>query len=529
MARTVALGAVAAALLAIPSSAAFDPLAVLAELVPPDFSLAQLSEAIRRGDTDWRALGAALHDAGAATLECVRLWLVFVALAAGPLLRGAVVVAETLLPHVLALVRAGAEVVAELEPAYQAALALVAVATVVGVRRGYFRRARSRYLDFKRSAELRYRSFLASLSHTSRAAVVLLPHAAFFAAAYTLLAYAPASVVDVLDNEALFSFFATGYPLLRTVLIIRHRRLYTKRRSLPASQQQQQQQRVAAVATGTTTSVARRVSTANTSASARAPPPRVVRSRSIEELVWSEWRPYETILKYWVLWSLASCAGSVVSLFLPRFVLALVTAPTYAGSVFLAWVHSPVTRGDIALYTLLSPVLNPYANRLRDVGAGAARATGDTEATSFVMRALVALRVLPEQRVALLQDLWSQGPALAGLLFVFTPGFVTARGCMLVGFGFPAYVTMGALAEKTARRYEWWLSYFCVAVALDSVLTAAVSELAWLPLFYHAKLLLLMWLQFPYFRGAQKIFDTGFASVFVVPGGEEVEARDASE
>lgn len=514
MARTVALVFVAGALLAL-SAGAFDPLAALLELAPPELSFAQLLDAINSGGTDWHELGTALHAAGGATLECVRLWLVFLALAAGPLLRGVAVVAETLLPHVITLLRAGAAVVVELEPAYQAALAVVALAVFVGVRSGFFRRVRVRYLLFKRSAELRYRSFLASLSRSSRTAVVLLPHVAFFAAASVLLAYAPAAVVDVWDNEALCSFFATGYPLLRTVLVIRHRRLYANRRSPPAP------------ATGTSTSatpsaVRRRVSAANTAVATSATTgARFTRSRSLEELVWSEWRPYETILKYWVLWSFAGCVTSVVSLVLPQVVLALVTAPTYVRTLFLAWIHSPVTRGDIALYTLLSPVLNPYANRLRDVGASAASAargaTGDTEAASFVMRTLVALRVLPEHRVALLQDLWSQGPALAGLLFVFTPGFVTARGCTLVGFGFPAYVTMGALAEKTTRRYEWWLSYFCVAVGVDAVVTAAASELAWLPLFYHAKLLLLLWLQFPYFRGAQKIFDTSFASVFVVP------------
>lgn len=511
---------------------AFDPLAAITDLVPPDFSLEQLAAAATSGDTDWIALGAALQAAGAATLECVRLWLVFLALAAGPVLRGAAVVAEALLPHVLTLVRAGATAVGELEPAYQAALALSAIAVVVGVRRGYFRRARVRYLLFKRSAELRYRSFLASLSHTSRTAAVLLPHAAFFLAAYALLAYAPAAVIDVWDNEALFSFFATGYPLLRTVMIIRHRRLFSKRRSQPSLPPATQQRAATAatssgtaISTGARTSVARRVAAANASAATAPPPPRVTRSRSIEELVWSEWRPYETILKYWVLWSFAGCAVSMISLFLPRFVLAFVTVPTYVCNIFLAWIHSPVTRGDIALYTLLSPLFNPYTNRIRDVGAGAAaRATGETEAANFLMRALVTFRVLPEQHVHLMKDMWSQGPALAGLLFIFTPGFVTARGCMLVGFGFPAYVTMGALAEKTARRYEWWLSYFCVAVALDYVVSAAGSELSWLPLFYHAKLLLMMWLQFPYFRGAQKLFDTSFSSVFVVP--EERNAAD---
>jgi hypothetical protein len=80
---------------------------------------------------------------------------------------------------------------------------------------------------------------------------------------------------------------------------------------------------------------------------------------------------------------------------------------------------------------------------------------------------------------------------------------------------------MGALAEKTVRRYEWWLCYFCVAVAVDYLVTAIGAAFSWVPLFYHAKLLLLMWLQFPYFRGAQRIFDASFSSVFIHPDRKE--------
>lgn len=438
-------------------------------------------------ETDWHAIGAALQDACVGTYEFARLWGIFLYLASVPVLLALSAVAEALLPHVLTLARMGVAYVSEMDPVHQAITAVSLLAIGVCIRKGYVRKARIRYLVFKRSLELRYRSFLASLSDTSRAIAVLLPHAAFFAVAYVLLfSWAPDAVVSIWDNEALLSFFTIGYPLLRTVLIIRHRRLFSRRHRAPAP-----------ATTATATS-----------------PQRLARTRSIEALVMSEWRPYETILKYWVLWSIAGCTLSLVSLFVPRVVLAYVRVPTYALNVVLAWIHSPVTRGDIALYTLLSPLLHPYANRVHDTPDATAT---DNEAANFVMRTLVLFRVVPEQHVHFFKDLWSQGPALVGLLFVFTPGFVTARGCDLVGFGFPAYVTMGALADKTTRRYEWWLCYFCVAVSVDYIVTAAATEVAWLPLFYHAKLLLMMWLQFPYFRGAQRIFDASFASVFVVP------------
>lgn len=453
-------------------------------------------------ETDWAAIGASFQDACVGSYEFLRLWLVFLVLVCIPLVQALSAVAEALLPHFITLLKIGVEYVKEMDPVHQAAVALTLLLVVVCIRKGYFRKIRIKYLLFKRNVELRYRSFLASLGHTSRAVAILLPHAAFFLAAYALLFWSPEAVVSVWDNESLLSFFAVGYPLIRTAMIIRHRRIFSKRRQPRPSR-----------ATGTEASRATAtVATTPTTATSR-----LARSRSIEELVMSEWRPYETILKYWVLWSFAGCLLSFVSLFLPRFVLTFVTVPTYVCNVFFAWIHSPITRGDIALYTLLSPFFNPYANRIRDTPITATGNPNEDEAANFLVRTLVMFRVLPEHHVHFMKDLWSQGPALGGLMFVFTPGFVTARGCWFVGFGFPAYVTMGALAEKTTRRYEWWLSYFCVAVAVDYLVTALGHELAWLPLFYHAKLLLLMWLQFPYFRGAQRIFDASFASIFVIP------------
>ncbi|KAF1326546.1 Transmembrane protein, partial [Globisporangium splendens] len=462
-------------------------------------------------DTDWSAIGASFQDACVGTFEFLRLWTVFLVLVSVPIVQAVGVIVEALLPHFITVAKIGAEYVREMDPVHQAIVALVLLVVVVCIRKGYFRKARIRYLLFKRNMELRYRSFLASLSDTSRKVAVVLPHALFFVVAYALLYWMPEMIVDFWNNESLFSFFTIGYPLLRTIGVIRHRRLYSKR-----GRQQRGISTAAPPAPGSSGVAAR---TTATVASSAKQPQRVARRQSLEDSVWNEWRPYETSLKYWVLWSFASCIVSMVSLLLPGFVLSLLTVPTYLCNIFLAWVHSPITRGDIALYTLLSPLFNPYANRIRDTAAQLQQPEND--AANFLMRALVTFRVLPEQHVHFMKDLWSQGPALGGLMFIFTPGFVTARGCLLVGFGFPAYVTMGALAEKTARRYEWWLCYFCVAVAVDYLVTAIGAAFSWVPLFYHAKLLLLMWLQFPYFRGAQRIFDTSFSSVFIHPDRKE--------
>ncbi|KUF95893.1 pectin lyase F [Phytophthora nicotianae] len=432
---------------------------------------------------DWGAIGSSFEDAVVATFKCLKLWGTFLLLVLVPILQALAVVGEAALPHVLTVAKMAADYVSKMDPLHQALVAITVLFIVICIRQGYVHKARVRYVRTRRSLELRYRAFVASLSAKWRVVAILLPHFLFFALSYEALYWLPTSSMDVLSSEALFGLLSVGYPLLHSIGVIRQKRLYPKRTKTPASRP------------GITSELIKKFE-----------------KISIPDY---EWRAYEACLKYWVLWSLAVCVIGMVTLFLPAFVTSFFTVPLHFCNIFLIWMHSPFTRGDIALYTWLSPLVSPYANRIHE-----REATVNPEAeekTNFLIRILVSLRVVPERHVYLAKDLWSQGPALFGLIFMFTPGFVASRGCSLMGFGFPAYVTIGVLGEKRTRRYEWWIAYFSVAVTVDYLITAIGREIGWLPLFYHAKLLVMMWLQFPYFQGAERIFNACFSSVFIVP------------
>jgi len=448
----------------------------------------QLAELLAQSP-DWPAIGLAFEDAVVATFQCLKLWLHFLLLVAFPLVQALAVVGEAALPHVLAAVKLGADYVAGMDPMYQALVGATLLFVGVCIRQGYVHKARVQYVRTRRLLELRYRAFVASLSAKWRVVALLLPHLLFFGLSYEALAWLPQSTTDVLASEALFGLLSIGYPLLHSVGVIRQKRLYPKSsKATPAASRP-----------GLTSELIKKFD-----------------KISIPDY---EWRAFEACLKYWVIWSLAVCAVGMLTLFLPAFVTSFCTVPLHLCNVFLIWMHSPFTRGDIVLYTLLSPLVSPYANRLQERVAAAN--TEDEEKTNFVMRMLVSLRVVPERHVHLAKDLWAQGPALFGLVFLFTPGFVASRGCSLMGFGFPAYVAIGVLGEKRTRRYEWWLAYFVVAVAVDYLAAALSREVGWLPLFYHAKLLVMMWLQFPYFQGAERIFNACFSSVFIVPARKD--------
>ncbi|KAJ0397664.1 hypothetical protein ATCC90586_005649 [Pythium insidiosum] len=461
--------------------------AYLPEWVPRDVNVSAYLPELA-AETDWHEIYHALGAAVLATYEFLRHWLTFLVLVSVPLMRLLAAVTEAVLPHFLTVTQLVAESVMAMDPVHQAALAAVSLCAIVCYRQGYVQRVRLRYRAFRRDLHVRYRAFVASLNEQSRVAALALPHILFLAFVYVIVFYSPPVVLDVWDNESLTVVLSVAVPFVRSVRTI-HRRRMTHIRAAAA----------AAAPRAT-----------NAQSSAKTPQPRPSGTASS-----TEWRPFEACLKYWVLWSIVTCVGSVVSLFVPSFVAAYFAVPTYWVNIVLAWIHSPIARGDIVLYTLLSPLVNPYANRIKDVrDADPPADAQDNEASNFLLRGLVAFGVIKPTYMHLLKDLWSQGPALGGLMFIFTPGFVTARGALLVGFGFPAYVTMGALADKRTRNYEWWLLYFTVAVAADHLITALGGNLSWLPLFYHAKLLGMMWLQFPYFRGAQKIFDSTFENMF---------------
>ncbi|OWZ12315.1 Transmembrane protein [Phytophthora megakarya] len=455
-----------------------------ADLLANTFNATEVAQLFGQSP-DWSAIGFALEDAVVATFQCIKLWSTFLLLVAVPIVQLLAVLGEAALPHVLTAARIGADYVSKMDPLHQAIVAISVLFVVICIRQGYVHKARMQYVRTRRMLELRYRAFVASLSAKWRFVAILLPHVLYFALSYEALYWLPAPTTEVLSSEALFGLLSVGYPLLHSIGVIRQKRLYPKhtKSSRPKSKS--------------------------------GPTSELIKKFEKIGIPDYEWRGYEACLKYWVIWSFAACLIGMVTLFLPAFVTSFVTVPLHFCNIFLIWMHSPFTRGDIALYTWLSPLISPYANRIHEREASV-NAEAE-EKTTFLMRMLVSFRVLPERHVHLAKDLWSQGPALFGLIFVFTPGFVASRGCSLMGFGFPAYVTIGVLGEKRTRRYEWWLAYFSVAVTVDYLLTAIGREIAWLPLFYHVKLLVMMWLQFPYFQGAERIFNACFSSVFIVP------------
>ncbi|GAB0490131.1 hypothetical protein MMPV_001363 [Pyropia vietnamensis] len=106
-----------------------------------------------------------------------------------------------------------------------------------------------------------------------------------------------------------------------------------------------------------------------------------------------------------------------------------------------------------------------------------------------------------------------------GSIFFITPRPLTYLGTLAVGFVFPAYLSAaavsaapagavggGALAADARRRQRRWLTYWTALAALDGLLLGPAGGVAdWLPLWYHVRLGVLLWLQLPCVGGANTV------------------------
>ncbi|GMH34181.1 hypothetical protein BSKO_02015 [Bryopsis sp. KO-2023] len=84
---------------------------------------------------------------------------------------------------------------------------------------------------------------------------------------------------------------------------------------------------------------------------------------------------------------------------------------------------------------------------------------------------------------------------------------LTVYLCHLVGFLYPCYASFKALETKDPSDDIQWLTYW-VVYSMMSTTDALVGDiLGWIPLFYEAKLLFIIWMLAPQFKGAKVLYD----------------------
>eukprot|EP00271_Cylindrocystis_brebissonii_P017941 TRINITY_DN4888_c0_g1_i1.p1 TRINITY_DN4888_c0_g1~~TRINITY_DN4888_c0_g1_i1.p1 ORF type:complete len:332 (-),score=56.28 TRINITY_DN4888_c0_g1_i1:811-1806(-) len=96
-----------------------------------------------------------------------------------------------------------------------------------------------------------------------------------------------------------------------------------------------------------------------------------------------------------------------------------------------------------------------------------------------------------------------------GLKLLLHPSFstpVARTACTVVGLGLPVYSTYKAVEAKKEEEKDQWLVYWSVYGCVSVVESFCDKLLAWVPYYYHAKLGLLVWLQFQNHQGASFLY-----------------------
>lgn len=96
-----------------------------------------------------------------------------------------------------------------------------------------------------------------------------------------------------------------------------------------------------------------------------------------------------------------------------------------------------------------------------------------------------------------------------GLRLLLSPvvsNVVVRTACCSVGICFPVYSTFKAIESKNKKEQDQWLIYWAVYGSFSIVEVFPDKLLSWFPLYYHAKLAFLIWLQLPATCGSRHLY-----------------------
>lgn len=177
---------------------------------------------------------------------------------------------------------------------------------------------------------------------------------------------------------------------------------------------------------------------------------------------------------------------------------------TPAGNYFMfviaSWMCLPITDGAKIALVLLLRFVNSKIKAIRK--------PAQLKDANVLFRLMVSMGVLSDQQRRVIESIVmdSGSVILLGMCFIVTPGFITRIGCLLVGYVYPIYAAMVTVKGKSKKPAYWWLTYFIVFAMVTILLDTIDPVFRWVPLWYHARLLMFMWLQLPYFRGAEFLY-----------------------
>ena len=86
--------------------------------------------------------------------------------------------------------------------------------------------------------------------------------------------------------------------------------------------------------------------------------------------------------------------------------------------------------------------------------------------------------------------------------------------CEVMGISYPAYMSYRAIEKHLDKQYKQWLSYWMIFgfIKVWDDNTDILHQ--WIPFYYLLKLVFVIWLFYPRFHGAEKIYERAIKPVF---------------
>lgn len=206
------------------------------------------------------------------------------------------------------------------------------------------------------------------------------------------------------------------------------------------------------------------------------------------------------VLRFWVTFGLAWTTRSLAWYFVPGVLQGVIENLDVCLLYVLIWAQLGLTRGADMVYGVVAGAAR------RRWGRGG---TDRTQTANVLVRLAVAANVMRAERVTdMTSTIAESGLALTGVCFLITPRAATFAGTVLIGLVVPVYLTTSVLeGHGSGLGRHNWLAYWAVMGWVEGMFAGCAEVFGWVPLWYHVKMVGILWLQLPYYRGSVVVLD----------------------